>query len=234
MNIIVNTGKKEKVIKISEETFLCILPSSLLKSRYKRMLKLIGATENDIYYVTENINPKILKALSHITAFSEINTAEIFFSNISNILKNISVGEKMDICIYSEKEDDRIFKLISSVNNFCSVIYLATKNDSFYEKVADYALTNYGIGIQSRETNTALINIVLNTEDRDFLNKNGYVINLSEIELEAKNLLYDILPCNLKSSIRINIKKCCFLEENCQNFNLIWKNSQKAVDKSEK
>lgn len=237
MKIIVCFGKKKELIKLGNEAVLCVLNGSFPSLYYKKILKLIGATKNDTYYVLNNIKKRILKRLSHLTPFSEIDTKNIFLKNMKNIIKNINTGEKMTIRIHSDKEDDRIFDLISSINNFCSLIHLITKDDAFYEKVANYALYNYGLAVnlkQFDETKNVHLDIVLNFSERNFSEESGYIINLSDNLLSSQKVLIDISPLNLPANLEIDIQKCIFLEKDCQKFNLIWKNSQKSVDKSEK
>lgn len=237
MKIIVDIAKKKEVIKIDEETFLFVLNDKFPLLSYKKFLKLTGVSEKDTYYLTKNANGKIKNKLSGITSFSEIKTSEIFLKNMKNIIKNISTGEKMNICIYAYKKDSRIFELISYVSDFCSVIYLVTDDENFYEDVTDYSLENHGIAInlkQFGEIRNTPVNIILNSKKDDFSEFGGCIINLSDIELKANKILCDISPLNFKEKSKINIEKCCFLEKDCQNFNLIWKNSQKVVDKSEK
>lgn len=237
MKIIVDAGKKKELIKLGNEAVLCVLGRRFPKLSYKKFLKQIGATKNDIFYASKNIKKRTLKKLSRITAFSKINTTEIFLNNIGNIVKHINAGEKMNICIYSDKKDERIFNLISSVNSFCSIIYLITKDENLYEEASEYALENHGIAInlkQFSQINEAHLSIVLNSPKTDFSHKSGGVINLSDTPLKAQKILADISPLNLPADFRTDIEKCVFLEKDCQKFDLIWKNSQKGVDKSEK
>lgn len=233
MKIIIDAGKKKELIKLGNETVLCILGKRFPIMSYKKFLKEIGEIENDIY-ISENIKKRLSEKIFSITEFKKINTTEIFLKNIEKIIRHIKTDEKITISIYSDKKDERIFNLISSLNTFCSVIHLITKDENFYENVSEYALLNYGLAVNLKKSAPSSLNIILNSEITDFSDKNGYVINLSDNELTAQKILDDILPLNLPKDLKTDIKKCIFLEEDCQKFDLIWKNSQKAVDKSEK
>lgn len=240
MKIIVDSGRKKELRKINDEILLCVLPYKFTfaaKFLFIKFIRSLPSPQSLMFYHTETLSPKILKKLSETTDFKNERITDIFLSQAGNILKTLNTGTKMRVCIFSDTADERIFCLCDRVNPFCDMLYIVTQDENFYEKISDYTLEKYGLAITLRQfskINTADVNIILNSSETNFSYKSGYTINLSENEICANKLLSDIIPLNNGDFSGIEIKKCLFLTEKTENFNLIWKNSQKSVDKFKK
>ena len=72
-------------------------------------------------------------------------------------------------------------------------------------------------------------NLVVNSKVNNFESFSEYIINLSDNEVTAEYVLEDLIPYNLKELSSIKIKKCFFVEENSEKFNLKWKKSQNKL-----
>lgn len=240
MKIIVSSGKKKEIRKINDDIFLLNLPEKLkflsvhiLKSFLKKFCS-FGAFE---LYSADNLNHDICQKLKKQFEFSTKKPADCFFSHIGNIAKAINSGDGLSVLIVSNKPDERIFKLCEKINSYCKILLLSTNDEKFYEKISDSCLEKYGLIITLKEygeVRNSDINIILNSKSNDFSSQNEFTINLSEKNIFAKKLLYDIVPNNYGDFSNVEIKKCQFLPSKCENFNLIWKNSQKSVDKLKK
>lgn len=240
MKIIVESGKKKNFRKINNDTFLCVLPSRpilLSKIIYKKFIKSLPCPEENSYYKTKTLDEKLCKKLNKITNFTQEKSTDIFLLHIEKIIKTLNTGAKMKICIFSDLPDERIYKLCDRINPFTDILYLVTQNEDFYDKISSYTMENHGLVMtlkQFSESVRADINIILNSNETDFSKNSGYSINLSDKNITAEKTLYDIIPIDAGDFSGIEIKKCQFLNENCENFNLIWRNYQKSVDKFKK
>lgn len=240
MKIIISSGKKKKIRKINDDIFLLILPENLkfLSAHIlKSFPKKIPYCKNFELYRADNLKSDICKKLENRFEFSVKKPSDCFFSHIGNIVKAISTGDGLRVLIVSDKPDERIFGLCEEINPYCKILMLSTNDEKFYEKISDCCLEKYGLIITLKECDevrNADINIIFNSRRENFSFQNGFTINLSEKNIFAKKLLYDIVPNNYGDFSNVEIKKCQFLPSKCENFNLIWKNSQKSVDKSKK
>ncbi len=193
------------------------------------------------FYPSENLknNTRAFSFLKKRISFeSEEKIYEIFLNRADMILKNLKRGKALNICIVSEHKDGRIFKLSEKFGNTVGVIYLMTDDENFYEAVSDYFLENYGITVCMRKMNEQTapdLYIVLNALTPLVLTSLGRTICLCSVsDIKNAEILDDIAPCGVGDFSKIGIKKCQFMPENCTNFNLIWRNCAKTIDKTKK
>lgn len=229
MKIIVDMGKRGSFTKINDDIYLCTLNKFLYKiGAYKLRKKFI---DKATFYATENIKNKKVNL-----PFYKESIENIFLFNLEKIVKTLITENNTKFYIISESEDERIFEVIKAIKNWANIIFISTDNEYFFDEVCEYNMKKYGIATNKKnicEIKKDGILIILNCQNYDFNKRSEYIINLSENEIYGLKVLYDIIPQNNGDFSHLNIKKCQFLSENTENFNLIWRNSQKSVDKSE-
>lgn len=232
MKVIVTLNDESREVNCG--IYVYSLPSYLFFVRmFPKLISKRIKKFGNIFYATDNLTEKkeIYKILDKELHFSD-NTRNVFLDNLDKIILKMNLSSKLKICIISDSEDERVYAVINKISVYSKSIYLVTDSESFFDKICENTLQNYGIGVilkKYSEIRGYDFGIILNSKYTDFENTAKFIVNLSDQNISAEYEIDDLIPYNSTEISNIKIKKYSFLEKNCENFNLSWKKSQKKL-----
>ena len=203
-----------------------ILIITFKKNPFNNFYIKIFSPDKEKIFITDNF-----KNSKYNINLKNPSSEKIFLNNFDTIIKNMKFRIKTAM-ICSERKTNDIYFIIDSLIFVCEHIYISTSDDTFFDKINNYSINKYGLGLLRKEITGNFeydVIIILNERISDFYKKGRYVINLMQNHPVFNcNLLWDIYDKNSCETDGLEIKKVYFLSKDSKFFDLKWKIMKKS------